>query len=83
MKDLDLDDVAATSPQAAAELAALRAALADLLQHAERANKIMRHEAGIAVIDSGPLERARAALAAAAPTVADPTPAMQPDTHQG
>ena len=83
MKDLDLDDVAATSPQAAAELAALRAALADLLQHAERANEIMRHEAGIGVIDSGPLERARAALAAAAPTVADPTPAMQPDTHQG
>lgn len=40
----------------------LRAALANLLKHAERANEIMLHEAGIGVCDVTAIAAARAAL---------------------
>lgn len=42
---------------------ALRRALSDLLKHAERANEIMLHEAGIGVCDVTAIAGARAALA--------------------
>lgn len=49
-----------TPPQAA-----LVEALTALLAHAERANEIMLHEAGVGVCDVTAIARARAALAQA------------------